>query len=146
MNSKISKNTSKVQAKKQEAGQAAEESACQLLLSKGHQIIARNVRYKFGEIDIIAKDGPVLCFVEVRSRENSRLTDPKASIRRNKQEKIIRSASLYLQKNYKSLPLCRFDVISIVGYGCMQKQELIKNAFQISIQPRKRSGNPWQAY
>lgn len=135
-----------MQTKKQETGQAAEESACGLLLSKGYQIITRNVRYRFGEIDIIARDGPILCFVEVRSRENSRYGNPKASIRRDKQEKIIRSASLYLQKNYKSPPLCRFDVISIVGYGCMQKLELIQNAFQLSIQPRKRSGNPWQAY
>lgn len=131
---------------KLEAGHAAEESACQLLLSKGYEIVARNIRYKFGEIDIIAKDGPVLCFVEVRSRENSRFTDPKASIRRDKQEKIIRSAALYMQKNYKSPPLCRFDVIGIIGYGCMQKLELIKNAFQLSIQPSRRSGNPWQAY
>ncbi len=131
---------------KLEAGHAGEESACQLLLSKGYQIITRNTRYKFGEIDIIAQDGPVLCFIEVRSRENSRFTDPKASIRRDKQEKIIRSAALYLQKNYKSPPLCRFDVVSIIGYGCMQKLELIKNAFQLSIQPRRRTGNPWQAY
>ena len=129
-----------------ESGHAGEESACQLLLSKGYEIITRNVRYKFGEIDIIAKDGSILCFVEVRSRENSRFTDPKASIRADKQAKIIRSAALYLQKNYKTPPLCRFDVVSIIGYGCMQKQELIKNAFQLSIEPRRRSGSPWQAY
>lgn len=131
---------------KLEAGHAGEESACQLLLSKGYEIIDRNIRYKFGEIDIIAKDGPVLCFVEVRSRENSRFSNPKASIRSEKQAKIIRSAALYLQKNFKSPPLCRFDVISIVGYGVMQQQDLIKNAFQMQIQPRRRTGNPWQAY
>lgn len=128
------------------AGHHAEESACQLLLSKGYEIIARNVRYKFGEIDIIAKQNQILCFIEVRSRENSRFSDPKSSIRRDKQEKIIRSARFYLQKHYKTPPSCRFDVISIIGYGCMQKQELIQNAFQLSIEPRRRSGNPWQAY
>src|SRR3989338_327839 len=86
---------------KRSAGHSAEESACQFLLSKGYEIIARNITYKFGEIDIIAKQKNILCFVEVRSRENNRYTDPKASIRRDKQEKIIRASMLYLQKNYK---------------------------------------------
>lgn len=131
---------------KLQAGHLGEESACKLLLSKGYHIIERNVRYRFGEIDIIATDGPILCFVEVRSRENSRFTNPMASIRRDKQEKIIRSASLYLQKKYKNIPPCRFDVVSIVGYGCMQELELIRNAFELWISPRKRAGNPWQAY
>ena len=115
-------------------------------MSKGYEIIARNITYKFGEIDIIAKQKNILCFVEVRSRENNRYTDPKASIRRDKQEKIIIASMLYLQKNYKTPPPCRFDVVSVIGYGCLQKQELVQNAFQMWISPRKRTGNPWQAY
>lgn len=129
------------------AGHAAEESAVKLLLSKGYKIIARNVRYKAGELDIIASDGQVLCFVEVRSRENRKHSNPKASVRNDKQTKLIRAAMLYLQKNYRQKrPLCRFDVIGVTGYGPGQQLELIKHAFELRISPRRISGNPWQAY
>lgn len=129
------------------AGHAAEESACQLLLSKGYQILDRNVRCKMGEIDIIAWEGSILCFVEVRSRENNKHSDPKASVRSHKQTKLIRAATFYLQQQFRGcIPTCRFDVIGIVGYGSNQRLELIKNAFELRIEPRRRSGNPWQAY
>ncbi|MES2503524.1 MAG: YraN family protein [Myxococcota bacterium] len=129
------------------AGHAAEESACQLLLSKGYRILDRNFRCKMGEIDIIAQDGPVLCFVEVRSREHAKHSDPKASIRADKQTKLIRASTFYLQKKYyRNIPICRFDVIGVIGYGPDQRMSLIKNAFEMRIEPRRRSGNPWQSY
>ncbi len=129
------------------AGHAAEESAVKLLLSKGYKIIARNVRYKAGELDIVAKDGDALCFVEVRSRQNQKHSNPKSSVRNDKQTKLIRAAMLYLQKNFRGArPPCRFDVIGVTGYGPGQQLELIKHAFELKISPRRSSGNPWQAY
>ncbi|MBL4819168.1 MAG: YraN family protein [Deltaproteobacteria bacterium] len=129
------------------AGHQAEESAVRLLLSKGYRILDRNVRYKMGELDIIATDGPVLCFIEVRSRHNQKHSDPKASVRVDKQTKLIRAATLYLKKKYgQKMPRCRFDVVGVTGYGVMQKLELIKRAFELRVEPRRRTGNPWQAY
>ena len=131
---------------KRSAGHRSEQSACELLLSKGYQIVARNVRFKAGEIDIIAKDGSILCFIEVRSRENSRFLNPKASVHQLKQKKIIKAASLYLQKHYLRFPICRFDVISIIGYGPLQEIELIQNAFEMTSSPCRRNQSPWQAF
>ena len=127
-------------------GTFAEDAACDWLLSKGFVIVARNIRYRFGEIDIIAKDKEILCFVEVRSRQNTQYGTPQASIRQQKQSRLIKAASLYLKQNYPRLPFCRFDVIAITGYDAEAKIEYIPNAFEMANEPRKRRGSPWQAY
>lgn len=127
-------------------GQEAEDKACALLRSKGFVILARNVSYRVGEIDIIAKDGSVLCFVEVRSRNTAHFGTPQATIRNDKQARLIKAAALYLKQNGGPLPFCRFDVVAITGYADTAKIEHIPNAFEMPISPRSRRGSPWQAY
>lgn len=127
-------------------GILAEDAACDWLLAKGFVIVARNVRYIFGEIDIVAKDKEILCFVEVRSRQNAKFGTPQASIKKQKQARLIKAASLYLKQNYKRLPFCRFDVIAVTGYNPISSIEYIPNAFELSSESRQRRGSPWQAY
>lgn len=127
-------------------GKEAEDRATDWLLARGQTIVARNVRYKVGEIDIIAKDGQVLCFVEVRSRGSIFFGTPQASVGSAKQSKLIKAAHLYLKQNYRMLPFCRFDVIAVTGYGLNAEVEYFPNAFQVPQEPRRVRGSPWQAY
>lgn len=113
-----------------ERGKKAEMAAKTYLEQRGYRVIACNVSYKIGEIDLIAWDGQVLCFVEVRSKRNSHYGEPKATINLRKQLKIAKVAELYLQHYYPKRPMCRFDVISIIGYGEDQVIEHIVNAFE----------------
>ena len=92
------------------SGVAAEELAARYLATQGLRVIARNYRCRFGEIDLIAKDGEALVFVEVRLRRNSRFGGALASITYAKQRKLIATARHYLS-GLRDAPSCRFDAI-----------------------------------
>lgn len=128
---------------RQARGRWGEDKACEWLEDKGFQIVARNVRYKVGEIDIIAFDKATLCFVEVRSKEKTDFGTPKETVGVPKQMRLIKAAQLYLQKNFVRQPFCRFDVISIVGYSQDVFVEHIQNAFE--MRRIVYGGSPWQA-
>jgi putative endonuclease len=101
-------------APSQRRGAAAEERACAYLRQQGLKIAARNVRYRAGEIDVIATDGNTWVFVEVRSR--SRSGEAVASIDSRKRGKIRRAAQLYLSGRFGDhWPPCRFDVVAVEG-------------------------------
>lgn len=124
-----------------------EELAVQFLQRKGFVIVERNFKTKFAEIDIVAKEGETLCFVEVRSRSDSRYGTPQATINFRKQEKIIKAASAYLQRMYPRIPMCRFDVIACLGTIEAPVLQYIPNAFGIETNvSSRRRGGPWQAY
>ncbi len=127
-------------------GKLAEDAACAYLEEKGITLIARNVLYKIGEIDIVAMDGPILCFIEVRSREDTRFGVPQATVNYAKQSKIIKASSIYLSRHYKCPPLCRFDVIAVTGYGPNKKIEHFKNAFEAALEPRRGASSPWRMW
>lgn len=111
---------------RQRIGQAAEDAAVEFLRAQGLQIILRNFRARFGELDIVARDGNVLVIVEVRTRSSERFGGAAASVDFRKQAKIRRTATLLLQRrrDLARLP-ARFDVVAIGGSGI----EWIKHAF-----------------
>ncbi len=91
-------------------GDAAERIA-EAYLTKHHlQTVARNYRCKFGEIDLIMRDGDVLVFVEVRLRKSAAYGGAGASIHVAKQRRLIAAAEHYLA-GLKQSPACRFDAI-----------------------------------
>ena len=95
-------------------GAAAEEIACQFLLSEGLNLRARNFRTRLGEIDLIMDDGPVLAIVEVRFRKPNALVSPLESITLGKRRKLVRAAHQYLQSHPDvQHRQCRFDVVAI---------------------------------
>jgi len=95
---------------RQKRGDAAEQAACALLRRHGLQIVARQVSYRVGELDVVARDGPTLVFVEVRSRARRGLAA--ASVDGLKRRRIRLAAQLYLQGRFGDhWPPCRFDVV-----------------------------------
>ncbi|MBK1694445.1 YraN family protein [Chromatium weissei] len=89
-----------------------EQLAESFLVARGLQVLARNHRCRFGELDLIVRDETVLVFVEVRFRRSAEFGGAAASVNRRKQQRLIAAAQHYLQTNPLSLP-CRFDVVAI---------------------------------
>lgn len=100
-----------------EQGQYTENLACRFLEEKGCKLIEKNFNCKVGEIDLIMQDDDSLIFVEVRYRKSNNFGSGAESITASKQSKLIKTASLYLQRHAKlnKYP-ARFDVISITGF------------------------------
>lgn len=92
-------------------GFLAENLAVEALKNKGFEILERNFKDRFGEIDIIAKDKEVLVFVEVKAKKGIEFGLPEEMINAYKLQKIRRMAEVYM--NGKSLP-CRIDVVTII--------------------------------
>ncbi|MBF0478555.1 MAG: YraN family protein [Candidatus Omnitrophica bacterium] len=111
-------------------GNHGEELAVAHLIDQGYDIIQVNYRIRTGEVDIVAKDGEYLCFVEVKTRHNDEFGSPFEAITPSKQRRIIKLAKLYLMENKLTDISIRFDVIGImVEFEDKAKIELIKDAF-----------------
>jgi len=99
-------------------GDAAEDRACRHLEGAGFTIVERNFRTKGGEIDIVARKGDVLAFVEVRSREAPGFGTPEESVTPAKRRRIVGAARRYLSNvPPSSWREARFDVIAVEGSG-----------------------------
>jgi putative endonuclease len=109
-------------------GTAAEDQAAEFLKQRGYRILARNVAYKVGEVDIVAEDGDTLVFVEVRSRTDPDQVHPAATVTKKKQRQIVRTAMAYCQHHQIRDTMIRFDVVAVLGpEGGI---ELYQNAFE----------------
>lgn len=107
-------------------GQAGEDRAAAHLQSAGLVLLARNVRFRGGELDLVMLEREVLVFVEVRVRNNTRYGSAAETVTRRKQQRLIVAAQLYLQQHpAHQKRACRFDVISISG----NELQWLKNAF-----------------
>lgn len=103
---------------RQLAGASAEELAAGFLAERGLAIVGRNFRTRLGEIDLIARDGATLVFVEVRRRRSSAAWGGAAgSVGPLKRRRLEAAARLYLAR-LRSEPACRFDVVAIEGESC----------------------------
>ncbi len=110
-------------------GKTAEDLACRFLQAKNLQLVEKNFRSYFGEIDLIMLDNNTLVFVEVRYRNKSNFGLSRETIHLKKQTRIIKTAQYYLTKKkiFEQKP-CRFDVIAIEG---TQAPNWIPNAFTL---------------
>lgn len=106
-------------------GERAEQLARDFLRAHGYEIITERYRWRGGEIDIIARDGDYLVFVEVRSRSKELFGLPEETVTLKKQHKILLTAQHYLARHPSALPV-RFDVVAISG----GRLRLYKDAFQ----------------
>lgn len=95
-------------------GRDAEARAQQFLQQQGLTLIEKNFRCRVGEIDLVMRDQQVLVFVEVRFRQNQRFGGAAASVGPVKQQRLWRSASIYLMR-FARPPACRFDLVAIEG-------------------------------
>lgn len=92
------------------AGERYERDAEALLKSHGLTLVERNWHCRFGEIDLIMREGTTVVFVEVRQRNSQRFGGAGASIGRDKQARIERAVELYLSR-LPSMPACRIDAV-----------------------------------
>jgi len=119
-------------------GQSWERLAEKHLRRAGYRIRDRNVRMKVGEIDLIAEEKGVLCFIEVKGRSGLGFGAPAEAITLEKQRRLYRAAEIYLQRERLRERICRFDVVSILGGGGGETVEILRDAFRGPLPPRRR--------
>jgi putative endonuclease len=100
---------------------------------KGYRILERNFRSRLGEIDIVARDGDTIVFVEVKTRSTESFGSPKDAIDARKIRRITRGSMDYLRRNFKHGDVninIRFDVVTVELKDSGFSTELIKDAFE----------------
>jgi putative endonuclease len=95
-------------------GRRGENLACSLLRAKNCEILCRNYKVKSGEIDIIARDGGILAFVEVKTRRHSTRSRPAEGLSERQKMRIYRAGMSYLKEIENPNVIYRFDLIEIV--------------------------------
>jgi putative endonuclease len=110
---------------RQELGKTGEDLAAAELERRGYAIVARRYRTRYGEIDIVARDGDTLVFVEVKVRATAEYGRAVEAVTRSKQRRVVRMAEDYLARQTLTSVACRFDVVAIDGADLA----LVPNAF-----------------
>lgn len=96
-------------------GMRGEEVAAQYIRSQKHyKILCKNYRSRLGEIDLIAQDGSVIVFIEVKTRNSRQYGQPAEAVEKHKQHKITLTAKSYLSRYGLWHTPCRFDVIEVM--------------------------------
>ncbi|HNY03386.1 MAG TPA: YraN family protein [Bacteroidales bacterium] len=109
-------------------GKAGEEIAAVMLAGKGYRILERNWRFGKEEIDIIARDGPDIVIIEVKTRSSNVFAEPEASVTKAKQRVLVRAANAYV--NFKRFSgEVRFDIVSILLMPGKEVVNHIQDAF-----------------
>ncbi len=111
-------------------GSEGEDLAVNFLKDKGYKIISRNYKTPIGEIDVVAKDGETLVFVEVKTRTTDSFGYPFEAVNSKKRHKLKNLALLYLKKHKKDCAV-RFDVMSIHMNNDKKEIEHIEDAFEV---------------
>lgn len=110
-------------------GKLGEEAAAAFLKQNGYDIVEQNFYYQHGEIDIIAKEGATLVFVEVKTRRSTTFGAPEESVTPKKQEMLRRTAEGYMIERNIIEANCRFDVVAIIMKGGKAECTILKNCF-----------------
>ena len=115
---------------RQSLGKEGEDLACAELRRRGYAILSRRYRTRYGEIDIVARDGATIVFVEVKARSDERFGGAAAAVTGWKQLRIVRMAADYLVRHGLADVPARFDVVAI-GYDGDRKPrvEVYTHAF-----------------
>ncbi|WP_022667984.1 YraN family protein [Desulfospira joergensenii] len=115
---------------RQDLGKSGEKQAARYLKKQGYILVETNYKTRFGEIDIIARDKDVLCFIEVKARSEIQKALPRQAVNPAKQKKIINTASFFLKEQKLTDQRARFDVIEMIPSNGDWQINLIPNAFQ----------------
>ncbi len=115
-------------------GRQGEELACKHLRKLGYRILCCNYRRRQGEVDIVAEDGSVLVFVEVKTRSGVAFGDPLEAVTPRKRGQIIKTAMQYQAENDCHERSSRFDVVGVIikkdGSSSLQ---LVRDAFSLDM-------------
>ena len=116
-----------------DTGQRGETLAYWLLRQEGYTIVARNRRARSGggEVDLIGWDGPILAFVEVKTRRSTEAGPPEAAVSKTKQKRVAKAAGDYMRRLGRKHVSHRFDIVSVLWDPVQGFQtRLIKDAFK----------------
>ena len=113
-------------------GKRGELLAADFLKRKGYEILGANIRTPFGELDLVAKQGAVIVFVETKTRVTDSLGPPFLSVTREKAARIVRNALFYLKRHGKADACWRIDVVSVKLNTSLEAEhiEVIENAVE----------------
>ena len=114
---------------RQERGREAERAAAAYLERAGLAIVARNWRCRHGELDLVARDGATVVFVEVRARASAGFGGARGSIDHRKRAKLVTTAGAYLAR-FREPPPCRFDAVLLEG-TVSPRITWVRNAFEV---------------
>lgn len=119
---------------RQNLGKMGEELAVRELEHRGYAILARRYRTRYGEIDIVSRDGDTTVFVEVKARVTSEFGSAAEAVTPWKQRRLARMATDYVARNGLDLQPCRFDVVAIDGAGGPRETiTVFVNAFESCV-------------
>ncbi|MEM6456364.1 MAG: YraN family protein [Acidobacteriota bacterium] len=111
-------------------GRVGEDDAVRWLTARGYRLVARNLRNRGGEIDVVAEHDGTLCFVEIKARANAAYGPAIGAVPHAKQRRISRAAALYLARHDVRGP-CRFDVLAMdLDASGRWRFQLVTNAFE----------------
>jgi putative endonuclease len=113
-------------------GKAGEDLACGELQRRGYEIVARRYRRRGGELDIIARDGRTMVFVEVKARETRDFGEAAEAVTWTKRRRMAQLALDYLARHRLLDSACRFDVVSIHLEAGQPVIEVFQNAFDLA--------------
>jgi putative endonuclease len=105
-----------------ELGAAGETRAANFLRRRGYLILERNVRYDGVEVDLIARRGRSIVFVEVKTRRTTRFGSPQLAVDRRKQARLVRAASAWLATHRAGALKIRFDVVACLVTGRFERE------------------------
>jgi putative endonuclease len=115
-----------------EFGKEGEDLALKKVESLGYQCIARNYRCSLGELDLVARDGETLVFIEIKTRRGKSLDYAKEAVHARKQRQMSKVALAYMKKTGCEDAKARFDVVVIHQKGTDREIEVIRNAFDLA--------------
>ncbi len=111
-------------------GDNYENRALEQLQQAGLTLLERNFNTRYGEIDLVMRDGETVVFVEVRFRRGEGFGGAVLSVTRSKRQRLIRAASIYLQSHPAlAQQPCRFDVLAFGAESSPQSSQWIRHAF-----------------
>ena len=117
--------------KRNKEGRLGERLARLRLVLSGYRIVEVNYRTRYGEIDIVARDGDELVFVEVKTKRSKEYGPPEEEVDGRKQQKLTRMALMYLaEKRGGHDAACRFDVVTVDLSGMLPRIRVIAGAFE----------------
>ncbi len=116
---------------RQALGQFGENVAAEELERRGYEILARRYRTRHGEIDIVARDGDTIVFVEVKARATAEFGTAAEAVTAWKQRRLAAMATDYLARSRVAPCPCRFDVVAIDGMGDAMRITVYRDAFML---------------
>jgi putative endonuclease len=113
-------------------GKFGEDIAFKKIKGLGYKKIIRNYRCPLGEVDLIARDGDTLVFIEIKTRKGRSIGYAKEAVNDKKKRQLSKVALFYMKSNNLSEARARFDVVAISLAGGEQQIEVVQNAFELA--------------